>query len=180
MLLRDLRTAIKILVTRGHIQRRILIKEIHRLQRHFDNLARHDGEVLDTHNVLQAELHPDDNIVVDDVFLAISPGTDTGTATGLIGVFAASEELVAVVFGDVDVVVSELGTLVVEGARVGDHLLEGGGVDLVGDWLSVDGVAGEVILNFVGPVRIVVCVETGGLLDSGFGNGVTYAVRVEF
>lgn len=129
--------------------------------------------------MLYAKLHPNHNVLVDDILFAVSPGTNAGTATRLIGVFAASEEFVVMVFGDVDVVISELGTFVVEGAGIGNHFLESRGVDLVCNWFAINGIAGEVVLYLVGPVSVVVCIEAGRSLNSGFRNGVADAVRVE-
>ena len=129
--------------------------------------------------MLYAKLHPDDNILIDDTLFAVSPGTNAGTATRLIGIFATSEEFVVMIFGDVDVVISEFGTFVVEGAGIGDHFLESRGVDLVCDWFAVNGIAREVVLYFIGPISVVVCVEAGRSLNSGFRNGVADTVRIE-
>lgn len=92
--------------------------------------------------MLKSELHPHHDIGIDDVILAVGPGADTLPAAGLVGVFPTCVEFAVAVGGEVDVVVGELGAAVVEGVRVGKHLLEIGGVDLVGDGLVVDWVQG--------------------------------------
>jgi hypothetical protein len=91
--------------------------------------------------VVNAELDPDDDILVRNVVLPVRPRANTSPAARLVRVFAAGEELVVAVAGDVDVVVGELGALVVEGVLVCEHFLERWDVDLVRDRLAVDGVA---------------------------------------
>ncbi len=112
--------------------------------------------------------------------MPVRPSAHAGAAAGLVGVFPAGEELVVAVGGDVDVVVGELGALVVEGVGVGEHFLEGRHVDLVGDGLAVDGVAVGYVLDLVSAVGVVVDVETGGVLDEIFLDGVADAVGIEF
>ena len=114
MSLGNLHTLINSLLARGHIDRRIALEEVHRLQRHPDDLARHDREILHSHDVLQPELDPNYDILIDDVILTVGPGTHAGAAAGLVRVFAAGVELVVAVAGDIDVVVGEFGALVVE------------------------------------------------------------------
>lgn len=48
-------TLIKILCTRRNIQCRVLLKEIHRFESHFDDFAGHDGEIFDAGNLFQKE-----------------------------------------------------------------------------------------------------------------------------
>lgn len=48
-------TLIKILRTRRNIQCRVLLKEIHRFESHFDDFAGHDREIFDAGNLFQKE-----------------------------------------------------------------------------------------------------------------------------
>ena len=164
---------------RRHIQRRVLGEEIHRHQAHLHDLARHDGEVLDPGDVLQAELHPDDDVGVHDAVLAVRPRPDPLPAAGLVGVLPAGVQLAVAVSGDVDVVVGELGALVVEGVRVGEHFLEVWRVDLVRDRFAVDGVDGVRVGDLVGQVGGLVEVQAAGVGDLALADGVAHAVRVE-
>ena len=65
--------------------------------------------------MLQAALDPEDEIVIEDVVVPTGPGAHALSAAGLIGVFAPRVQLAVAVLGDVEVVVGELGALVVEG-----------------------------------------------------------------
>lgn len=179
MLLRNQSTPIELLITRRDIKRGIPIKEIDRLQLHLDNLTRHDWEIFHARHMLQSELQPHDYILVHDGLLAVRPGAHPGPAAGLVRVFAAGVELAVVVSGDVDVVVCELGAFVVEGVDVGEHFLEGRGVDSVADCFAVDGVAGGCVEDFEGAAGVGVGVEAGGFFDCGFRDGVADAVGVE-
>ena len=115
--------------------------------------------------MLKTELYPDDDIIVDDILFAVGPRTNACAATRLVGVLASGVQLVVVILGDVNVVISELGTFVVEGAGMGDHLLERRSMDFVGYCLLVDGIPRIIILDLVGPVGVVVGVKTTGLLN---------------
>ena len=161
MLLRDQSAPIELLAARRHVERGVPVEEVDRLQLHLDDLARHDGEILDARDVLQPKLQPHDDVLVQDGLPAVRPRAHPGPAAGLVRVPAAGVELAVVVSGDVDVVVGELGAFVVEGVGVGDHFLEGGGVDLVADGFAVDGVAGGFVEDLEGAGGVVVCVEAG-------------------
>ena len=179
MLLRNQRAPIELLITRRDIERGVPVKEIDRLQRHLDDLARHDWEILHARHMLQPELQPHHYILIHDGLPAVRPRAHPGPAAGLVRVLAAGVELAVAVFGDVDVVVGELGALVVEGVDVGEHFLEGRGVDLVANCFAVDGVAGGFVEDLEGAAGVGVCVEAGGLFDSGFRDDVADAVGVE-
>lgn len=45
-------TLVRVLRARRNIQSRVLIKEVHRLERHFDDFARHDWEVFDARDLI--------------------------------------------------------------------------------------------------------------------------------
>ena len=171
-------TLVENLRARRHVNRGVLIEEVHRFEMHLHDLARHDGEVLHPRDMINPELDPEDNILVDDVVLAVRPGTHTGATARLVGVEAAGVELAVAVGGDVEVVVGELGALVVEGLRVGEDFLEGRGDDLVADGFVVDGVADGGVLDLEGAVGVGGEVEAGGVGDEGLGDGVAGAVRV--
>lgn len=170
---------VEALLAGRHVQRGVLGEEVHGLQGHLDDLHGHDGEVLDAGHVVDAELDPDDDVLVLDVVLARGEGAHAGAAARLVGVLAAGVELVVAVGGDVDVVVGELGALEVEGGRVGEHLLEGRGVDLVGDGLAVDGVGDRRVLDLEGAVDVVVEVVAAGRGDGRAVHRVADAVGVE-
>ena len=115
--------------------------------------------------MLKTKLYPDDDVIIDDILFAVGPRTNACAATRLVGVLATRVQLVVVILGDVDVVISELGTFVVEGAGMGDHLLEGWSMDFVGYCLVVDGIPRIVVLDLVGPVGAIVGIKTTGLLN---------------
>lgn len=179
MLLTQQCTLVESLLARRNIQCRILIEEIHRLQMHLDDLARHDREILDTRDMVDTKLDPDDNILVENVVLAISPCPHTVAATGLISVGSAGIELVRSVFCDVDVVVCEFGAFVVEGGRVREHLLEIRRHNFVGNGFVIDGVAYGGGLDFEETIGVAVQVQTGRCSDGGFSDHVACSERVE-
>ena len=179
MLLTHQLALIKLLTTRRHIQRRVPLEEIHRLETHPDDLTGHNREILDPRAMLQAELHEQHEIRVGDVFLAVRPRAHALPAAGLVGVFPARVEFAVVVADGVEVVVGELGALVVVAFGVGEHFLEGRGVDFVGDGFVVDWVADGGVLDLEDAVGVVVDFEAGGCGHEGFVDGVADAVRVE-
>ncbi len=172
-------TPIDLLPTWRHINCRIPLKEITRLEPHADHLTRHDREILRARCVLQPKLHVQHQILVDYVFVPPGPRAHAGAAAGLGGVFAAGVELAVGVLGHVEVVVGELGAFVVVRVRVRDYFLERGRVDFVGDWFSVDGVADGGVLDLEDAVGVRVEVEARGDFDEGFLDGVADAVGVE-
>lgn len=179
-----LHTLVDPLLTRRHIHARVPLEEIHGLQIHPEDLGRHDGPILGAHDMLHPELDPHHDVVAlairaRDGVLPIGPGAHALAAAGLVGVHAAGVELAVAVLGHVDVVVGELGALVVEGLGMGEHLLEGRGVDLVGDRFAVDGVEGIRVGDLEDAVGGRVDVETGGLGDGGFVDGIAHTMRVE-
>ena len=129
--------------------------------------------------MVDSELYKYDQIVVDDLLVALGPAAYTGAATALICVFAASEELAVAVLDCVNVAVAELGALVVEAVSVADDLLEWWRHDLVGDWFAVDGVAYGAVLDFVRTVDVVVEVVAARCLAQSFFDGVAVAVLVK-
>ena len=150
-----------------------------RPKHHPQDLARHDGKILHARHMVDAERDPHHQIGIDDAIAASSPRAHARAAARLVRVLAAGVELAVAVAGDVEIVVSELGALVVEALRVGEEFLEGGGVDLVGDGEAVDGVADRGVLDLEGPVGVVVGVEAAGLGHHRFAHRVARALRVQ-
>ena len=157
---------------RRNINRRILIEEIHRFEMDLHDLARHDGEILHPRNMINPELHPEHDVLVNDVILPVRPSTHACAAAGLVRVPAARVQLAVAVAGDVDIMVGELGAFEVETLWVGEDLLEGRSHDLVADGFVVDRVADGGVLDFEGAVGVWGEVEAGGVGDEGFGHGV--------
>ena len=108
------RTLIECLRTRRHIQSRILVEKVHRLESHLQDLARHDGEIFDSRDMIDAKLDK------EDVLVTRGPGSHTGAAAGLVRVLSTGVEFAVAVLDDVNVVVGELGAFVVEGFLVGE------------------------------------------------------------
>jgi len=79
---------VKGLRARWDIQRRILGEEVHWLERHLEDLARHDGEVFDPGNMVDTELDEKNDVIIDDILVPVRPRADTSAAAGLICVFA--------------------------------------------------------------------------------------------
>lgn len=179
MLLRQQSAPVELLVAGRDVKGGVLIEEVDGFERHLYDLARHDGEVLDAGDVLEAELEPEHNVCIHDVVAAVGPRAHAGAAARLVGVLAAGVELAVAVAGDVEVVVCELGAAVVEGGGVGDEFLEGGQVELVADGVAVDGVPDGGVEDLEGAGRVEVCVEAGGAFDGRLRDGVAVAVGVE-
>ena len=173
------RTLTSDLLRRRHIERGILIKKVHRHQSHPQNLARHDGEILHTRHMLQPKLHPHNHILVHHVILAVRPRAHPLPAAGLIRVFPACVQLAVAVSGDVEIVVGELGALVVEGFRVRDHFLEIGRLDLVRDCLAINWVQRVRVADLVGAVGGGVQVQACGVGDFALAHRVADGVRIE-
>jgi len=144
-----------------------------------EDLDGHDGEILDARDMVDAELDPNDDVVVENIILAISPRAHTGAAAGLVGVLPAGVEFTVTVGGDVDVVVGKFGPLVVVGVWVSQHLLEGRSHDLVRDWLAVDGILdfGVLDLEDAVAVRIEIVATCGS--HRRLSHYVAYAMGVE-
>jgi len=79
----------------------------------------------------------------------------------------------------INVVVGELGALVVEAVFIGDHVLEWGCVNLVCNRLAVDWVLDCGILDLEGPVGVEVEIVPSGLLDHSLGDTVANAKGIE-
>lgn len=127
------RRLIKSLRTGRHIHSRIPGEKINGFKRHLHNLTGHDGEILDAGHVVYSELDVDDDVVVEDVFVAGGPGSHACAAAGLVCVLASGVEFAVDVFDDVDVMVCEFGAFVVVAVCVGEHVLEWWSVDFVAD-----------------------------------------------
>ena len=121
-----------------------------------NHLARHDGEILDACRMLEAKLDEEDEICIRDVVVAVRPRAHPVAAAGLVRVLAAGVEFAVAVPRDVEVVVGELGALVVEALAVGEEFLEGRGVYLVADGVAVDGVADRGVLDLEDAVVVEV------------------------
>lgn len=169
---------VEVLFRGGHVQGRVLVEEVDRFQADLEDLARHDGEVFDAGDVVDAELDPDDNVLVLDAVPAGRETSDPRASPRLVRVPASRVQLPVPVGGDVDVVVGELGPLEVERGRVGEHLLEGGRVDLVRHRLPVHRVAHLGVLDLEDPVGVGVQVQAAGGLDHGLGDAVGHPVGV--
>lgn len=172
-------TLVEALLRGWHIQRGVLGEEIDWFQSNLDDLHRHDGEVFNPWYVVDTKLDPDDNVIILHVILTISERTHTGTTARLVGVFSSGVELAVPVGCDVNVVVCELGTFVVERFLVREHLLEGRNVNFVGDGFSVDWVLDGGVLDLEGAVDVVVEIVAAGDGDRLGFNGVTDTVGVE-
>lgn len=173
------RAAVEALLARWHVNGRVAVEEVDRLERHFQLFGGHNREVLRSRHMINTELNEDDDVGVDGGIVAGGPGADTGAAARLVGVAAAGVELAVAVGGEIDVVVGELGAGVVEGLGVGEDFLEGRGGDLVGDWGAVDGVEDVGVGDFEDAVGVWGEVVAAGVGDGGVGGGVAGAVGVE-
>lgn len=130
--------------------------------------------------MVDAELDKDNEVVVDDGVFAVGPAADAGAAAGLVGVFATTVELVIAILDGVDVVIGELGALVVEAVMVRKNLLKRRSVDLVCHGLAIDWIADPSVLDLEGTVGIDVEIVTARLLNQSLLRVVACAVGVEF
>jgi hypothetical protein len=153
-------TLVELLGTRRHIHSRVSIKEVDRLQTDLDNLTRHNREVFNSRDMVNAELDKYNKIFVDDVVFAVGPAAYTSAAAGLVCVFAAGIKFTVAVLYGVNVAIGKFDALVVEAVFVGDTLLESWSVDFVGDRLVVDGVENVGVLDLEGAVCVWVEVVT--------------------
>ena len=104
--------------------------------------------------MVDAELDKDNQIVVDDVVFAVRPAAHAGTTARLVRVLSTAVKLVFAVLNGVDVVVGELGPLVVEAVGVREDFLERWRVDLVSDRFAVDWVPDAGVLDLEGSVGV--------------------------
>ena len=167
------------LCARRHVEGRILVEEVDGLEHDLEDLAWHDGEVLDARHVVDAKLHEQHDVSVDDVVVSGRPRPHAGAAARLVRVLAAGVQFAVPVGSDVDAVVGEFGTLEVEAVLVGKKGLEGRGHDLVCDRLAIDGVALGGILNLEQSVLREVEIETGRFLNKVFLHEVARAMWIE-
>ena len=165
-------TLVENLRTRRNVNRRILVKEIDRFEMDLHDLTRHHREILYARDMVDSELHPEHDILVNDIVLPVRPRAHARPAARLVRVPAARVQLAVAVAGDVDIMVGELGAFEVETLWVGEDLLEGRSHDLVADGFVVDRVADGGVLDFEGAVGVWGEVEAGGVGDEGFGHGV--------
>jgi len=114
MALTQQHTLVEHLCARWYINCRVLIEEVNRLEVNTQFFAWHDWEILDSGDVVDAELNPNDNVVVLDVVFTRCPCSNTGAATRLVGVPTSSVKFAVAMLGDKDVVGGEFGALVVE------------------------------------------------------------------
>jgi len=139
----------------------------------------HAASMLVTTYMVDAELDKDNEIVVDNVVFAVRPVAHTCTAPGLVGVLPTAVQLVFAVLDSVDVVVGELGSLVVEAVGVGDDLLERRRVNLVSHGLAIDWISHSSVLDLECPVSVRVEIVAAGLFDQGLFSEVPGAVGVK-
>ena len=148
-----------------------------------DLLARHDRKVLDSGYMVDSELAKDGDVLAGrptgDVVVSVGPGANTCAAAGLVRVPAAGVELSVGVLGDVDVVVGELGPLVVETLWGAKDVLEGWGVDFVTDCFAIDSVAAVRIDNFEDAVCVRRKIEACRVGDERIVNEIACAVWVK-
>ena len=180
MVLGDGGAPVEILHAGRNIQRGVPVEEVDGLQADLEDLAWHDGEVLDARHVVDAELDPDHNVLVLDLVFAVRPAPHAGPASRLVGVPAAGVQLAVPVARHVDVVVGELGAFEVEAVRVRQHLLERRRVDLVPDGLAVDGVFLLRVHDLERAVGIDVEIQAAALLHHRLCHAIAHAVRVPF
>jgi len=84
MLLADVGTTVELLIARRHVQRRVPVEKVGRLELDFDDLARHDREVLNARDVLKTKLHPNHDIIVYNILFTVSPRSYPSTSTRLV------------------------------------------------------------------------------------------------
>lgn len=176
--IRQQRTLVELLHARRHVDGWVPREEVDGFEAHFQHFAGHHGEVFDAWDLVgedvslmerrqrrvsrfarctymvDAELHEDNHVCVDDGVFPVCPGAHAGTAAGLVRVFSAAVELVVAVAYGVDVVVGEFSALVVEAVLIGKDLLERRRVDLVSYWFAVDRVSHSGVLDLEGPVGV--------------------------
>lgn len=185
MLRRQRRAAVEALLALRHVEGGVAVEEVDGLERHLEHLARHDREVLDARHVVDAELHKEQNVRVQSRLRAVGPAAHAGATARLVGVQTTGEEVLSdrrqrcVVLDEVDIAVGKLGASVVEGLLVGDHLLEIGRHDLVGDGQPVDGVADGGVLDLEDTVVGGVEVKSTAGCYRRLSGVVAVAVRVE-
>lgn len=73
MLLTEQCALVEGLVARRYIQRRVLVEEVHRLHMDLQNLTRHDREVFDPGNVIDARLNVENKVGILDVLVPPCP-----------------------------------------------------------------------------------------------------------
>ena len=115
--------------------------------------------------MVDAELNKDNEIVINNEIFAVCPVADASAAARLVRVLPAAVQLVFAILNSVNIMIRELGSLVVEAVSIRDNLLERRRVDLVSDRLAVDRVSHGGVLDLEGPVGVRVKVVAARLLD---------------
>ena len=64
--------------------------------------------------VVDAKLHKDDEVLINNRLSSLRPATHASAASALVGVLATRKELVIVILDGIDIAVRELSPLVVE------------------------------------------------------------------
>lgn len=179
MLLADVGTTVELLIARRHVQRRVPVEKVGRLELDFDDLARHDREVLNARDVLKTKLHPNHDIIVYNILFAVSPRSYPSTSTRLVSILPTCIELTVMVLGDVDIMIGKLCSFVMKGVGVSDHLLEGRCVDLISDCFAIHWVPRRLILDLENAIGIVVCVKSTGFPNNFLFHSVANTVGIE-
>jgi len=129
--------------------------------------------------MIYSKVDPYNHVCVLDVLFSIGPCSYASTTSRLVGVLAACIQLSVLVFSNVDVVIGELGSLVMEAVAVCQHLLECWCVDLVRHWLAVDRIPDCSVLNLEDSVLLVIGVEAARFLNYRLLHVIANAMRVE-
>jgi hypothetical protein len=118
VLLTEQAALVEILVARWHIQCWVLVEEVHRLHVDLQDLARHDREVFNSGDVVDSSLNVENEVCVFDILVPICPRSHSGASARLVGVQSSRVQLAVAVLDYVDVMVRELGALVVEAVLI--------------------------------------------------------------
>lgn len=178
MLLRDQSALVEDLLTRRYVQRRIPLEEIHRLQADLDDLARHDWKILNSRNVIDAKLDPDDDIFINHIVFPVRPRAHTRTSTRLICVPASRVQFPIRMLGNIDRMVRKLRPLEMEAVGVCQHFLERRDMNLISHRLIVDSITNSSVLNLEGAIGVRIEIQTSGLLDDCFVHRIAHTVGI--
>lgn len=106
-----------------------------------EDLDRHDWPILTSRVMRDSESRPNNHISIFDILMSLSRiGNTSNLILGLESVASSSVELLVLVFGDPDVMLSELRTAGLDAFGLCEEGLGGDGHEFVSDGFLADGV----------------------------------------
>ncbi|KAH3664145.1 hypothetical protein OGAPHI_004859 [Ogataea philodendri] len=182
VLRRGLREVLGFVETLGrlrNVQSWVLVEESKWNQRDLVSFHRHNWEVLHSRNVCESKSGPNNRVVVSNVFSALSPDSQTSVCLRLVGEFTSSVKFIVLVFGNPQLLGSELGSLIIVRLFSSEKHLSSRHHDLVSNWLLGDRVDLVLVDDLVRSVSEWRLLNVTWLVNNGSLSDETNVVWVE-